>query len=239
MSITDLRKQNKTARQIEHALRKDPNDIEALLQRAAMLGGSTKPDVEQERTVLYHILTLDPSNREARAMLFELDRAEIGGHLARLSLAVILTDPSTRRLPEPPLVLRYSIVHRLIVYLFMGITLLIALLSIGDPQSLVRFGALLVFLLLPLWYVSAVIEISDTGLKVSRLFGLSRVEIAWSEVREVKRTVFGQGLRMIHRSWKVLELSSQIQGYPFILDILGQRRPDLFSAEESANAALS
>jgi hypothetical protein len=87
------------------------------------------------------------------------------------------------------------------------------------------FGALLI---IPLWFVSAVIEIRESGIAVSRLFGMVRSQIAWGEIREVKPTPIARGVKVINRKGKALEISAQIHGYPFILDILRQKRPDLF-----------
>ena len=231
MNIPASRKQRKTAMQIQRALRKDPNDIRSLLQLAAILG-TTRPDLDQKRRVLHQVLTLEPSNRPAREMLFDMDRAEIGGDSTRLSLAVILTDPSPA-LPEPPLVLKYSIVHQLLVYLFIGFTVLIGLINLGEAESLVRWGVFLALLIVPLWYVSSIIELGDSGLRVSRLFGLVRAEVAWSDVREIKRAALGRGIKIINRAGKAVQVSEQVQGYPFILDILAQTRPDLFPRAEN------
>ena len=207
---------HKATKRIQQALRKDPNDIGALLQLAAMLDPRKKPALDQKRRLLHRILHLEPKNREARRMLFEMDRAAIGGKTSRLSLAVILTGPSSSTLPEAPLVLRYSIVRQLIVYLLIACMFLAGLGLVG------------IFLIIPLWFVSAAIEISDSGLTVSRLFGMVRSQILWREIRQVRSTTIGKGIKVINRKGKMVEISAQVHGYPFLLDILRQRRPDVF-----------
>jgi hypothetical protein len=231
MSITDTRKQRKAARRVQQALRKNPYDIDALLQQAVILGTCEKPALDQKRKVLRRILSLEPGNRTARRMLLEMDRAEIGGDASRLSLAMILTD-SSADFAEPPLLLRYSIVHQLLVYLFIAATVFIGLSSARQAEDFVIIGALLLFLLIPLWFVSAVIEISNTGLNVCRLFGIVRSEIPWREIRDCKPTAWGKGIRIITRTGKTVEVSAQVNGYPFILEILQQMRPDLLQVTE-------
>ena len=164
-------------------------------------------------------------------MLFEMDRAMIGGNPSRLSAAVILTDPSANDLPEPTLILRYSIVHQILVYLFLACTALASLSIVRDFKILAVVGACLI---LPLWFISAVIEINDSGFKVSRLFGVVHSVIHWNEIRAYKQTALRQGIQIITDRGKSVKVSAQIQGYPFILDILQQMRPDLFHTAESA-----
>lgn len=216
MSITAPTNQHTAAKRIQRALKKDPNDIGSLLQWAAILGTGKKPDLLQKRKVLRHILSLEPTHPKACQMLFEMDRAAIGGNASRLSLAVLLTDPSSNALPEAPLILRYSIVRQLMVYLLIACMFLAGLSIVGA------------LLIIPLWFVSAVVEINDSGLTVSRLFGMVHSQIAWRDIRQVKSTALGQGIKVINRKGKVMEISAQVHGYPFLLDILRQRRPDLF-----------
>jgi hypothetical protein len=108
-----------------------------------------------------------------------------------------------------------------------------------DPEAFVVIGAFLVFLIIPLWFVSVVIEIDHSGINVSRLFGIVRAEMAWKEIKECKLNALGQGMKIITYEGNVVEISAQVHGYPFIIDILRQRRPDLFHltdvpAEENA-----
>ena len=225
MSITAPMNQPKAAKRIRQALRKNPYDTEALFQLVCTLETHGTPDLPRKRQVLHRILHLEPGHRQARQMLFEMDRAAIGGDPSRLSAAVILTDPSPNDLPERTLILRYSIVHQILVYSFLACTGLASLSIVRDVRILALVGVCLIF---PLWVISAVIEINDSGLSVSRLFGVVHSEIPWSEIREYKQTVLRQGIKIITHRGKSVRVSAQIQGYPFILDILQQMRPDLF-----------
>ena len=229
MSITDPLKQRRAIRRIHRALRRDPYNVESLLELANRLEAGSEPDRKERRDVLHRILALEPGNRQARAMLFEMDRAEIGGGASRLSQAVILTSPSASDFPEPPLVLRYSFVHQILVYLLVASTVLAGV-SVGrDAGGLVVFGGLLFLLTIPLWFISAVIEIGDRGIGVSRLFGIARSEIRWRDIREVRASILGQGIIILSRKGKALEVSAHIHGYAFILDIMRQNRADLFN----------
>ena len=234
MSITASMNQRKAAKRIQQALRKNPYDTEALLQLAYSFGTLDKPDLPRKRQILHRILNLEPAHRQAGQMLFEMDRAAIGGDPSRLSAAVILTDPSSNDAPEQPLILRYSIVHQILVYLFLACAALSGLTVIRDVRVLVAVGA---FLMVPLWFVSAVIEISNSGLHISRLFGMAHMEIRWNEIRECNRTVLGQGIKITTHRGKSIKVSAQIQGFPFILDILQQMCPDLFLIAEGSEPA--
>jgi hypothetical protein len=216
-----------TARRIQKALQKDPYSV-AALQALADLPGV---DPNEKRGVLHRILYLEPGNSQARTMLLDMDRAEIGGDISRLSQAVILTHPSSRHVPAPPLILRYSFVHQILVYLFILCTVIASISTVRQPLML---AALAAFLLIPLWFISAVIEISDAGLRVFRLFGIVRSRMMWREIKEWRPTFLGHGIRILSGTGKALEVSSQIHGYPFILDILRQMRPDLFTGIQLA-----
>lgn len=232
MSITVPTKQRKAVKRIQRALTKNPNDVRSLLQLAVILDPRKKPDLDQKRKLLHRVLHLEPTNRDARQMLFELDRDAIGVDISRLSLAVILPHPSSADFSEPPLILRYSIVYQFLVYISMALTALAGLNLVRDPEVLALVVGFLVSLLVPLWYVSVVIEIDNAGLKISRLFGIVRAEIPWGAVKECKRNALGQGIKLITRHRDVVDISAQVYGYAFVLDILCQMRPDLFELPE-------
>lgn len=217
-----------TAKRVQRRLRKDPHDIEALLQLADLLGALTNPDLKEKRKVLQHILLLEPANPDARQMLFEMDRAAIGGDPSRLSAAVMLTEPVTSPIAEKPLRLRYSIIHQFLVYVLFAFTTFLTWNSIQKPEVLAVFAAFLLFLLIPVWFVSVVIEIGDSELNISRLFGVVRSEIPWNEIEEFRSSPMGQGIKIITREGKVAEISAQIMGYSSVIEILRQKRPDLF-----------
>lgn len=220
-------KPNKVRKHIQQALWKDPNDVDSLLELAALNDGS---DLDQKRKILHRILYLEPAHRTARQMLFDIDRREIGG-ASRLSLAVILTDRSSGYPPEAPLTLRYSIVYQILVYLFTAFTVIA---SLAITRDLAVLAAVTAFLFMVLWFVSVVVELSDSSIHIVRLFGMVRSEIPWRKVDGVKPATLGQGVRILHHQGKTVVISAHINGYPFILDILQQKRPDLFPLTEVA-----
>ena len=226
MQITATRTQH-NAQRIHKRLRKDPYNVEALFGLAGLLGGN-RAERNQKRKVLQRILYLEPHHQSARQMLFEMDRAAIGGDGSRLSLATILPGPSSQEFAEPPLVLRFSLVYRLLIYGFLICGMIASLVLIREGQSLLGVGVLLAFLLALLWHSSVVVELGDSSLSVSHLFGLGSAEFPWSEIHEVRRGFLGQGIRLTSHAGKTISIPSQVQGYPFILDILYQTRPDLF-----------
>ena len=230
MSITAPTNQHKVPKHIQRALQKNPNDIHALLQVAVTLDSLGPFDRDHKRKLLRRILSLDPANHEARQMLFELDRATIGGNPARLSAAVILNTPSPAELSETPLTLRYCIVHQFLVYFSMALTAFAGLSLVRDAEILALLGGFFLSLLVPLWYVSGVVEIESAGFHISHLFGIIHTEIPWREVRECRPHAFG--VKLITRHREVVDVSSQVYGYAFILDILRQMRPDLFEITE-------
>jgi hypothetical protein len=234
MNIIDSMKQHRAAKQTQKALRKNPYDTEALLRLAAVLGTLKKPDLPRKRQVLHRILRLEPAHRQARRMLFEMDSAAIGIEPSRLSAAVILLDPSASDFSEPPLLLRYSIVLQLLIY---GCIAGLAVFSLIFARETGGFALCATLMMIPLWFISVAVEISSTGLSVSRLFGLVHTEIPWSDIREFRSIALGQGIKIITHAGKAVNISIHIQGYPFLVDILYQRRPDLFPGAEASKPA--
>jgi hypothetical protein len=106
--------------------------------------------------------------------------------------------------------------------------------SLAITRDLAVLTAVTAFLFMVLWFVSVVVELSDSSLHIARLFGMVRSEIPWREVRGVKPAALGQGIRITHHQGKTVVISAHINGYPFILDILQQKRPDLFPRTEVA-----
>jgi hypothetical protein len=220
----------KEAKRLQQALRKNPNDITSLLKIAAKLKNQ-----ELKRKMLNRVLTLDPVNRAARDMLLEMDRAEMNGEVSQSSHASISTIPNTAAtgsLEEPQeklLVLSYSIVHQTIIFALMAISFVLCLTALDNPEALLVFGIFFLLLIIPLWFVSAVVEASRTGIRISRLFGLSRQEIAWGEIVTIHPNRMGQGLKLSTAEGRSVNISSQLHGYPALVEILSRIRPDLFN----------
>src|SRR5688572_15875070 len=226
----------KEAKRLQRTLKANPNDIDSLLKLAATL-----KDLDLKRKVLNRILSLDPINKTARDMVLVMDRAEMGGDHSQTALAgisevqhsapVSLNDPL-----EEPVVFRYSIIHQILVFGLMAFTVAIGLkaLQSGGGEVLFVISAFFLFLIIRLWFVSVVAQISSSGIKISRLFGIARWEIPWGEIEKIESNAVGQGIKLITRERKLVEVPSQLHGYPAIVEILRQMRPDLFSIAGSA-----
>ena len=223
------------AKRLQQALKKNPNDIASLLKIASMLKNQ-----ELKRRTLNRILTLDPVNQAARDMLLEMDRAGMGGvQVRRMTPIVPMQGPqpaasilSANDPLESPRVFRYSIWLQSPVYLFIAATMYIALQALqkGDMEVMLVMGAFLVFLFIPVWFISAVLELDSLGVRLSRMMGVARWEFSWEEIEEFRSNVLGQGLKVRTKEGQVVEISAQLGGYPDIVDILQRKRPDLFCA---------
>lgn len=230
MSIADSIRHIQATRWVQQTLKKDPNNIQALLELASMLGTLNQADLPRKREVLNRILALEPANERARAMLFEMDRAAIGGDPSRLSHAVILTPKPAVEFTEEPLKLRYSIFHQFLVYSVLALALFILFRAFGEWDVFLVFAAFASLLIIPLWFVSAVLEVSSSGLSLSRLFGIYRREMDWNEIEALRPGPMGVGLKLTAGDVRSLMISSQLHGYSPFVEIVRNMRPDLFEA---------
>jgi hypothetical protein len=213
------------------ALKKNPEDIQALLQGAILVGQLKKPDLEAQRLFLTRILSLEPTHQKAREMLLALDRAELQSGISRVAAEPVIptSPPAVQTQPEEPLVSRYSAVNQLLVYLLVGNSLLFLLKAMGDWVVFGCFAVGCLILLLPIWIVSAVVTVTDSGISLSRLFGLYRREAAWGEIESLEPGPLGAGLDLKLAGGRWLVISSQMSRYAAIVAILQRSRPDLFS----------
>ena len=94
------------AKRLEKALRDNPKDIDAQLKTASMLD-----DPELKRKLLNCTLSLDPTNKTAREMLLEMDRAEMHAGFSQQSPQTTSASiPSEKKQSEKLLVSRYSLI---------------------------------------------------------------------------------------------------------------------------------
>jgi hypothetical protein len=161
-------------------------------------------------------------------MLFEMDRAAIGGDPARLSAAVILAPKSMVELAEKPLKLRYSILHQILFYPVLVFSALLMFMAVGEWDVFGVFAGIFLLLLIPVWFLSAVLEVSSSGLHVSRLFGAYRQEMEWKEIERMEPAFMGVGMKLSAGDGRRLTVSSQLHGYSSVVGILRNARPELF-----------
>jgi hypothetical protein len=218
---------------LQRALGNNPNDIDALLALASFVDEPTG-----KRQVLNRILSVEPTHKAAREMLLDMDRAEMSAYRPQPVSAPAST-PQTKQqttppLPkstsspkEKPLVFRSSTTWLAIVYLFTTIFCCAGLLLASQDLGK-SFPSFMMALLLGLtaFSASSKVEVKETGLRASGLFGGS--EIQWNEIAKVQANPMKRKLELVSNTGKSVKVSTQVKGYPVIVELLRQKRPDLF-----------
>ncbi len=231
MNAVNLINELNDVKRLRQALKRNPNDIDSQLKLVAKV-----KDPELKRKVLNRVLTLEPINQTARDMLLELDRAEMGGgYFPSIPSAVSMplnSSPeaigSLEQAQQKVLVLRYSISHQLLFYAVLAFSIQLLFMSVGEWDVFGAFAVFFLLLLIPLWFVSAVLEVSSLGLHLSRLFGFFRREMKWTEIQRIEPGPMGVGMRLTAIDGRSLMISSQLHGYSSLVEILHNARPDLF-----------
>jgi len=135
---------------------------------------------------------------------------------------------------EKPLVFRYPIFWHIVIYFFLAsfgcVGLFIA--SQNVINSLPFFGLAFLMGLTALSF-SAKVEISETGIRASTAFSSS--EINWSDIAHLKSSTMKQRLELFKSNGQVVKVSTQVSGYPRIVEIIRQKRPDLFGMAASSS----
>lgn len=221
----------KEAKRLQRTLKANPTDIDSLLKLAATL-----KDLELKRKVLDRILSLEPTNKTAREMLLEMDRAEMGGERSPAEVSGNLipkmsapaSTPSLSDQLAKPLVSRYSIIHQILIYPFVLFSILLMFQALGEWDVFIVFAGFFLLLLIPVWFVSAVVEVSNSGIKLRRLLGMYCREFEWKEINRIEPAIMGVGMKLTTVEGISVTISSQMHGYSTIVEILRRMRPDLF-----------
>ncbi len=227
---------------LQQALALDPKDVDALLTLAPLVEEPTR-----KRQVLNRILSVEPTHKVARETLLEMDRAEMGIYRpASLSStpSILPAQPTpTASKPasvptEKPLVFRYSTVWLAVLYLFTTLFccagLLVASQNIGN--SLPSLALALLFGLSAL-SASSKVEVTQAGIRTSAW--LRSRAIQWDEIVQMRSDSFKRKLELRSRTGKTVNVSTQVKGYPVIVELLRQKRPDLFGEGTPAPVQLS
>lgn len=224
---------------IQQALSTNPNDIDALLTLASFVDEPTR-----KRQVLNRILSVEPTHKAAREMLLEMDRAEMSAYRSQPISAPVSTPlskpqttspaPKSTNIPtEKPLVFWPSTTWLVVVYLFTTVFccagFLIASQDLG--KSFPSFMLALLFGLTAL-SASSKVEVKQTGLRASGLLGGS--EIKWNEIAKVQANPMKRKLELVSTAGKSVKVSTQVKDYPVIVELLRQKRPDLFGEAASS-----
>ncbi|MGE5641609.1 MAG: hypothetical protein ACM3Y8_01240 [Byssovorax cruenta] len=228
---------------LKQELSTNPNDIDALLAFASLIEEPTR-----KRQVLNRVLSLEATNKTAREAMLELDRAELNSYRAQPSSAPVSKPESqataSNRSPsspiskgsafaDKPMVFRYSTGWLAVLYVFTSIFccagLLLASQDLGDS-----FPSLMMALLFGLTAlsVSSKVEVKETGIRTSSL--LKSAEIQWNEIASIKPNAMQKKLELISNTGHSVKVSTQVKGYAAIVELLRQKRPDLFAGTATA-----
>ena len=136
---------------------------------------------------------------------------------------------------DKPIVFRYPFRGRVGYFIIAAIFGCIGLIIIaqGDATSLPLLCMGTLFGLAALSNQSS-IRVSETGILLSNL--LSKAEIRWNEIESIKSNVVGKKLELIPNKGNALKISNQIEGYPALVEIIRQKRPDLFKTNSNQSA---
>jgi len=244
---------NKALGLLKQALTANPNDVDAWLVLTVLVD-----DPERKRQCLNRVLALDPVNQLARAELFELNRASLDGihsSLADLappfvpplskppSIDMILSETTlplisyspeqpksklhAKRTPEQPVVFRHPLYQRIWIYMFVAFSGGIGLLVVSQNfvGSLPFFSITLLLSFTALAF-SPKVEIREKGIRTHGVFSSS--EISWYDIIQIKFNPMQRRLELIGKNNETFNISTQVGGFPHIIEILRQRRPDLF-----------
>lgn len=229
-----------TLRRLQSTLKKNPNDTNALVEFVVLTNTLPDPDHRTNRKILNRVLSLEPTNQKARLLLLEMDRIEMGAGQSGPVPAIAPAAPKPKPAPvtaisdplEKPLVSRYSIIHRIIAYPLVAIALVLMYQSLGDWPVFTCFGLFFLIFMIPVWFASAVVRVSNSGINMSRLFGIYRQEMEWSELSSMRPGPGGVGMRLGAADGRSISISSQMSHYPAIVEAVRRFCPDLFPAPE-------
>jgi hypothetical protein len=224
---------------IKQALDSNPKDIDALLRLASLVD-----EPKQKRQALNRILSVDASNKVAREILLEMDRAEMSAYRSKTGVAPAATEspsasPTSQPLTSKPandaptsvkkaLVFKYPVFWRILVYVFLAIFGCMSLLAFQDAKAILVPCGLFLLLIPVVWIVSPVVEVNDSGIQIHRLFGTAKGQIAWNDITSMNAHP-GEGMELSDAKGNVVKVTSQVSRYPAIVEILRSKRPDLFS----------
>lgn len=144
------------------------------------------------------------------------------------------TSIASQRRINKPLVFRYPILILLATYSFAMLFFFANIVAIQEPSMFLLLCGLSLAALASIWVVSAKIEINEEGISSSRMFGMVWAQVKWDEIKSAKSAA--QGLSLITQNGSSVKIISQVSGYPSVVKILRERRPDLFDITPSVRA---
>lgn len=134
---------------------------------------------------------------------------------------------------EKPQVFRYPIYILVATYLIVFVFGCFSVLAIQETTAFLVSCGLFLVTLLSVWIVSAKVEVGESGITTSRLFGLNKAQVNWAEIASVNSKAMGQVLELATKKGSSVKITSQVSGYSTIVRLLRERRPDLFNLTSS------
>lgn len=226
LEIANQGDKNKAAELLKQVLDSNPNDIDALLVLATLT-----EDGMRKRQILNRVLSLDTTNKTAREMSLEMDRAELRSYGASVDPTRSQSEPSKKRPDislEKPLVFQFSKAWWIVLYFFLMLSccigISIATMKVSDSYPFIGMAIILAIGALT---VSSKVEVSEEGIRVSAMTGKS--EMKWDEIVSITPHPLRRNLELTSNVGESMLISTQIRGYRDIVDIIHLKRPDLYS----------
>ena len=130
---------------------------------------------------------------------------------------------------EKALVFQFPLFWRIVMYVIVVLFGCVGLLvATQDLLPGLFFMGFAVLSLVGAWTLSPKVEVSESGIRVSSTF--STRQTRWDEIAKMKSNSMKRRLELTKRNGEVVNVSTQVSGYPQIVEILRKRRPDLFGA---------
>ena len=127
---------------------------------------------------------------------------------------------------EKPQVFKYSTVTRIFIYIIAVVSLCSFLFALQDARLLLLPCGIYLLVLPAVWMVSKQVELSEKGIRTSQIFGLVSANVAWNEIARIQSKQ--NNLALTTKKGNTIKVTTQVVGYPDIVEALRQRRPDLF-----------
>ena len=140
-----------------------------------------------------------------------------------------------KRATEQLMVFRHPLYWRIWIYMFLaffgGIGLLVVSQNFFNSLPFFLITLLLSFTALSF---SPKVEISEKGIRAFGVFTSSG--ISWYDILKVKFNAMQRRLELFGKNDETINVSTQVSGFPQFVEILRQRRPDLFGKAKSSPA---
>jgi hypothetical protein len=137
---------------------------------------------------------------------------------------------------EKPLVFKFPLFWRILLYCSIAFFGFVGLLQIVS-QNLVNslpFVVLAALIGLIALVFSPAVEVSEAGIRAYGMF--SSAEIRWDEITTLRSSPLRGRLQLSSKTGTVVNVSTQVSGYPRLVELIRQRRPDLFGGDLSNRA---